>query len=129
VEAQDADPRSLLNRYRQLVHLRAANVALGTGALIPLTSSSDSVVAYLRQSGERTVLVVANLARGPQRGVMLASAPLRLPRGRYALKSLLGGPDGAVLRVGSDSRIMSYVPLASLPATEAMVFEITRQGR
>ena len=129
VEAQDADPQSLLNRYRQLVHLRAANVALGTGALIPLTSSSDSVVAYLRQSGERTVLVVANLARGPQRGVTLASAPLRLPRGRYTLKSLLGGPDGAVLRVGSDARIRSYAPLASLPATEAMVFEITRQGR
>ena len=129
VEAQDPDPRSLLNRYRQLVHLRADNVAIGSGELIPLTSSSDSVAAYLRRSGDRVVLVVANLARGPLSGVTIASADRQLAPGRYALKSLLSGPDAATLRIGSDGHIRGYAPLAALPPTEGHVFELTRQGR
>ena len=129
VEAQDRDPASLLNQYRRLVHLRSANPALATGELVSLTSSSDSVVAYLRKAGDRVVMVVANLARGPQAGVRLALAQRALAPGRYRMRDLLGGPDGALLRVAADGRFNGYVPAASLRATGVSVLELTRQGR
>ncbi len=45
VEAQTADTGSLLNLYRRLIHLRAANRALGTGELVPLVASDRAVAA------------------------------------------------------------------------------------
>ncbi len=61
VEAMEADAGSLLNHYRSLIHLRAANPALAGGELVPLTTSNDAVAAFLRRDGGRVVLVLANL--------------------------------------------------------------------
>ena len=69
VARQEADPSSLLNRYRQLIHLRRANDALATGRLLPLAASSPEVVSYLRRAGEHAVLVVANLSASIAPGV------------------------------------------------------------
>ena len=126
VEAQDADPRSLLNLHRRLIHLRAANEALGTGELVPLTASSDAVAAYIRRAGDRVVLVVANVGATPLAGVTVASPDRVVPAGRYALTSLLGGPGGQPLRVGSNGRIQGFVPLRSLGPMEVHVLELVR---
>src|SRR5688500_8130187 len=58
VKAQEADPGSLLNLYRRLIHLRAGNSALAQGTLVPLTSSNDAVAAYLWRERNKAVLVV-----------------------------------------------------------------------
>jgi alpha-amylase len=126
VESQDGDPASLLNLHRRLIHLRAENEALGSGELVPLTASSDAVAAYVRRAGDRIVLVVANLASTPLSGVTLTSLDRALPAGRYALSSLLGGPGGRPMRVGSNGRLQRYAPLASLGAMEVHVLELAR---
>ena len=126
VEAQDADPSSLLNLHRRLIHLRAANEALGAGELIPLTASSDAVAAYVRRVGDRVVLVVANLGSVAAAGVSVASADRAVPAGRHTLRSLSGGPAGAPLRVNADGRIRGYVPLRSLGPLEVQVLELVR---
>jgi alpha-amylase len=126
VEAQDADPTSLLNLHRRLIHLRAANEALGGGELVPLTTSSDAVAAYVRRAGDRAVLVIANLATTPVAGVTVTAPDRTVVAGRYALASLLGGPAGQPLRVGSNGRIQGYRPLASLGPMEIHVLEIAR---
>jgi alpha-glucosidase len=126
VESQDGDPASLLNLHRRLIHLRAENEALGSGELMPLTASSDAVAAYVRRAGDRIVLVVANLASTPLSGVTLTSLDRALPAGRYALSSLLGGPGGRPMRVGSNGRLQRYAPLASLGAMEVHVLELAR---
>jgi len=82
VAAQDHAARSLLNLYRQLMHLRAANPALRNGELVPVVTGSESVLAYIRKDGAREVLVVANLDATP-------AAAFALP-GRYRLQSLVG---------------------------------------
>jgi alpha-amylase len=129
VEAQEADPRSLLNLHRRLIHLRAENPALGAGELIPLTASSDAVAAHLRRDGERLVLVVANLGATPLSDVAIESAERVLPAGRYAPRSLLGAPQASPLVVGSQGRIRSYVPVRSLGAMEVYLFDLSREGR
>ncbi len=72
VVAEDHAPNSLLSLYRQLIHQRASNPALRDGELIPVETGSESVLAYIRKAGSRTVLVVANLGTTP-------SAPFALP--------------------------------------------------
>ena len=126
VEAQDGDPNSLLNLHRRLVHLRSANSALGGGELVPLTTSSEAVAAYLRRDGDRVALVIANLGSTALSGVTVASGDRALPGARYSVTSLLGGPAGRQLRVGSNGRIQGYAPLASLGALEIHVLEVTR---
>jgi glycosidase len=127
VEAHEADPASLLHLFRRLIHLRAANTALGAGELVPLAaSSSASVAAYLRRDGSRHVLVVANLGTTALQGVRLESPQQTLPAGRYELSALLGEAAGAPLRTGADGSIGGYVPLTRLAPLSAYVFELSR---
>lgn len=132
VEVQEDDPASLLHLYRRLIHLRAENPALGSGDLMPLTAGSNAVVAYLRRAGDRVVLVVANLGTAPLSGVALSSRERALSAGRYAPRSLLGGPSAAPLRVGLDGQVRGYAPLRSLGPMKSYLFELvalSREGR
>ncbi len=73
VAAQDADPGSLLNRYRRLIHLRKQHEALATGRLVALAATNPQVTSYLRRAGSHAVLVVANLGAAPASGVSISS--------------------------------------------------------
>ena len=126
VAMQDADPGSLLNLYRRLIHLRAANSALGAGELIPVDASSGAVAAYLRRDGRRAVLVISNLGTTPLSGVTLSTSARVLPAGRYAAKRLLGGDDGATLQVASDGRVTGYLPWPILAPMQSYMLELTR---
>ncbi|NIQ29665.1 MAG: DUF3459 domain-containing protein, partial [Acidobacteria bacterium] len=57
VEAMDDDPSSLLNLYRELIHLRAEHPALGSGELVALDPGTEAVAAYLRRTGDQVALV------------------------------------------------------------------------
>lgn len=126
VAVENRDPGSLLNLYRRLIHLRKANPALAGGLLVPLISSSPQVEAYLRVSSGHAVLVVANL--GDTVSAVTVASPVRaVPRGRYAPRSLLGGPNGAGLTVGADGRIAGYAPLATLGPRQCLVLDLVRR--
>jgi glycosidase len=126
VQVQDADPASLLNLYRELVHLRTSHPALsGAGELVPLSNPHDAVAAYLRRSGDRVTLVLVNLGAAPVRGAALTSEGRVLPAGRRAPAALIGGARPAPLRVGADGRIRGYVPLGTLAPHAAHVFDLT----
>ena len=128
VAAQDADPGSLLNLYRALIHLRKTNVALARGKLVPLHASDPRVAAYLRRAGDRAVLVLANLGGGPVAGVTVRSDSGALGPGDYAAAGLLGAPDGAEFRVGGSGRIEEYAPVSRpLSPRESLVLEIGRR--
>jgi alpha-amylase len=134
VADEDADPGSLLNLYRRLIHLRKADDALAAGRLIPLSTAGAHVVAYLRRADDTgtarrdrrddVVLVVANLDSLAADGVTLASARGAMKPGTYRARSLLDGTDGAPLRVGSDGRIVGYLPRATLSPRQALVLRL-----
>ena len=127
VAVESADPHSLLNLYRRLIHLRRSNAALATGTLVPLDAGSPQAVAYVRRAGTRAVLVVANLGDSALSGLTVASAANALAPGRYAARSLLGGQDGAALRVGADGRIAGYVPAPAVAARQSLVLSLVRR--
>ncbi|HEX6060152.1 MAG TPA: alpha-amylase family glycosyl hydrolase [Gemmatimonadaceae bacterium] len=124
VEALEGDTTSLLHLYRRLIHLRAAHSALGAGELVPLTTTSDAVAAYLRRDGDRVALVVANVGTTPQSGVRVSTAGAALARGRYVPRTLLGAATASPLVVGRDGRITRWLPVATLAPMQAHIFEL-----
>jgi glycosidase len=125
VQAMDDDPGSLLNLYRELIHLRAENAVLGSGELVALDAGTEAVAAYLRRKGDQVALVVANLTESHLPGVALSSGADALPSGRYELDDLMGEQTAAPLQIGTDGRVQGYVPLPSLAPLQAYVFAIT----
>jgi len=63
VKAQEEQPDSLLNYYKKLLHVRKATSTLQKGMFIPLTYEPRSLLAYLREDAENSVLVVLNFGR------------------------------------------------------------------
>ncbi|GAC1657314.1 MAG: alpha-amylase family glycosyl hydrolase [Gemmatimonadaceae bacterium] len=129
VEAQNTDPGSLLNLYRQLIHLRTRNPALAAGVLEPLDANKDAVVAYVRRDPHRSVLVVANLGTTPLDGVTLSSPGGVLPGGTYRVTGLLGAAPAAPLRVAPGGSVARYAPIPSLAPLRSYIFEISRGVR
>ena len=131
VADEDRDPRSLLNLYRQLIHLRKANEAIATGRLVALTASSHQVVAFARRavgrSGGRAVMVIANLGDSAVAGLSISSTPGLLPRGRYTTRNLLGGPAGSVFEVQADGSLRGTLSPPSLGGRESWVLELVRR--
>ena len=63
VQAQDADPASLLNLYRKLIDWRRQVSALRGGVLRNVPAADPHVLAYTLQDAQSRVLVVHNLSR------------------------------------------------------------------
>jgi maltose alpha-D-glucosyltransferase/alpha-amylase len=66
VEAQQANPHSLLWWMRRLIALRKRYDAFGRGAIEFLLPENRKVLTFLRTLGEERILVVANLSRYAQ---------------------------------------------------------------
>ena len=62
VEAQRADPGSLLNRMRQMIRVAQGAPGPGRGEVRFLELDNRAVLAYLRSDGEETILAVHNLS-------------------------------------------------------------------
>ena len=82
VEAQQADPDSVLSHYRRLIALRRAERVLIEGGYHPLMGSHRQIYAYCRGEGPGRLVVIANLGARPARychaGLMLAHDALLL---------------------------------------------------
>ncbi len=66
VEAQSADPHSLLMWMRRNIAVRRQYQAFGRGTFRLLYPKNRKILAYLREHEGITILCVANLARTPQ---------------------------------------------------------------
>lgn len=67
VEAQRADPESLLNLYRKLIRMRRDNPALTSPYRKRLPADTPEAYAFLRGSGEQRMLVVLNFSSEPRK--------------------------------------------------------------
>lgn len=66
VEAQQANPHSLLWWMKRVIALRKRHPAFGRGSLRFLKPENRRVLAYIRELEDETILVVANLSRYAQ---------------------------------------------------------------
>ena len=76
VEAQLAQPTSLLHWVRGMLSVRKQHPAMGLGEFRVVPSDNESVLTFTRSTAEETVLVVANLAATARSArVTIADAP------------------------------------------------------
>ncbi len=62
VADQEGQPASLLNFYRQALHMRRQNPALIGGECQPLLEDAENTLAFLRSSPEQVCLVALNMS-------------------------------------------------------------------
>ena len=74
VEAQIAQPTSLLHWIRGMLAVRRQHPAFGVGEYVPVKASSESVFAFLRRTPQETLLCVANLAATPRAATLTLDA-------------------------------------------------------
>lgn len=127
VAAQSDDGQSLLQWYRIWVRQHLQNPALSRGNFTPLQTSERSVAAYLRQTGDRAVLVLINFGKEQLDGVRLSVAQSGLAAGTYTLSPLVGDPPVAPLTVGPGGAVTGYVPLTPLGPMVGYAFSLTAQ--
>ncbi len=121
VAAQSADPDSLLNHYRRLIHLRNDHVALRRGELVPLESTCRPVYGFLRHSGEESILVILSFAAQEQSGCVFSLPESDLASGDYAPQELLAGVDVNGLTVDGSGGFSDYAPLATFAPREGYI--------
>ncbi|MGB9359494.1 MAG: maltose alpha-D-glucosyltransferase [Acidimicrobiia bacterium] len=66
VEAQQANPNSLLSWVRSMIRRRQRHPVFGRGDIEFLSPENEQVLAYLREGEDETILVVGNLSRHSQ---------------------------------------------------------------
>ena len=120
VQAQAADPGSLFNHYRQLIHLRMDYPALRVGDLWLVESSSAQVYALLRSYKSEAVLVVVNLGKEP-----VDNYTLSLDKGPLddvnVVELLLGEGQASIPVVNTSGGIDPYQPLPELAPYESLL--------
>lgn len=81
VAAQQADPSSLLQWYRKLIHLRRSTPALRHGVTAFLEGAPDSVVALVRESQGEQAVVLVNCGDEPAVVTLPPIAPIETAHG------------------------------------------------
>ena len=129
VQSQEANPNSLLNLYRNLIKVRRVNPALAQGDFSAVTAKFG-VAAYLRQSGENSVLVVINMSDEEVKDLQLSVESSGLAAGQYTTTTLLSvnnpGAAFAPLKVGANGAIADYAPLTALPAYSVYIIQLKK---
>ncbi len=129
VQTQDTDPDSLLNLYRALIKVRRANSAIAQGDFTALTAKFG-VAAYLRQSGENSVLVIINMSDEEVKDLQLSVEASGLAAGQYTATTLLSvnNPVAAFapLKVGANGAIEGYEPLTAVPAYSVYIVQLKK---
>jgi glycosidase len=129
VQTLENEPGSLLNLYRDLIHLRSSNPALASGRMIALETNSPAVVAFVRRIQEQVVLVVANLGSDALANVRIRAESGAIPAGEYVPEALFGGDTAAAFQVEPDGSIRGYFPFEVLGPKSAHLFALRRASR
>lgn len=110
VEAQRADPGSVLHFYRDLIALRHAEPTIADGATRMLDTGPIPIMSYLRETASASLLVVANLSSTEQELPALLEPYLSSSTAPLLHTGPRGGPDtlapwqAFVMRVHGDGR-------------------------
>jgi alpha-glucosidase len=104
VATEDADPASMLTLYRRLIALRRKEPALITGSYMSV-AAEDGALAYIRQLGDRRLLVALNLGARPYR----LALPSSFDSGHVLLSTHLdhaGKPVGGEVDLRADEGVI-----------------------
>jgi len=123
VAAQNEDPDSLLNHYRELIKLRMENAALSSGELAMVETDHSGVYAVLRSSPVQKVLVIVNLKGTPISEYQLSLGESLLSDGTVTPRTLFGTIDAIPVTI-SGGKFSDYKPMNELLPYQSYILEL-----
>jgi glycosidase len=125
VAQQTNDLDSLFSLYRSLIYLRSNHPALRTGDYIPVDTSNNAVLAFLRVHEEEVVLVLINLGTRPLTDlvVSLAQGPLT---GTYKANVIFGEGQPGDLLFDAQGGFKDYMPTSELSASSSLIIQLKK---
>jgi alpha-amylase len=125
VAQQSNDLDSLLSVYRALIYLRSNHPALRTGDFIPVETSNNAVLAFLRVQEQDVVLVLINLGTRnlTDLTVSLAKGPLS---GSYAATVIYGNGQPGELAFDSQGGFTDYRPTPELAPSSSLIIQLKK---
>jgi glycosidase len=130
VALQTDDPESLLNHYRQLIHLRNAHAALRVGDWTQIETDPTQVYAFLRHTDDEVLLILINMSDEVITDYTLALETGPLATGSEAAMVLGEGTAqsgfgfAASPEVNASGGFTNYVPLESLPPHSTFIISL-----
>ena len=121
VAVEKANPGSLLEWYKRLIHVRNESPALRGGTHDPLASSASPVLAFLRRNELQTVLCMDNTSHNAIGSITLTGSAGTLEPGAHSLINLLDPGDDLNITVSPTYQITGL----SLAGHEVAVYELT----
>lgn len=120
------DENSLLNHYREMIHIRNNNSPLRRGYLLSVENSNSSILSYARIHNKEAVIVVSNLnhsAVNPSLSLNISS----LPAGKYKVTELSSQTTLDSLTLDSNGGFAGWQPgTASIPAKSTQIFLLSQ---
>ena len=123
VMLQDSSSDSLLNNYRELIHLRISNPALLSGDLLAVDADNSRVIAFIREDANHTFLILANLSNQDVVNVGLTLEKSQMT-GTLTPQVVFGQGTPASLTVGVSGEFKGYIPVAKLFAKSAVILQL-----
>jgi glycosidase len=123
VQAQTADPKSMLSLYRDLIRVRSQHYALRSGQYIEISTNNSSLYAALRVADQEAILVVINLGADAVAKPQLSwtASPLK---GSYSLSALLGEGKFSRLKVGDKGETANFQPVEQIASGEVLILRL-----
>ena len=125
VAVQAAKPDSLLNWYKELIHLREANPTLRIGSFVPLNSNCKEVYAVLREYEGETLLSLANLSLRPVQNCSLNLRTSDLS-GSYQAEALWGELLFEQISFAADGSLDNFIVAPELAGGETAILRLVR---
>ena len=129
VAMQAADEDSLLNLYRDLIHLRAEMPALSIGEIYTIDSGNKNIFGMLRVLDDEIVLVMMNLYGEDVVAYEYDLSASSLAEGTYVAEWVYGDDAGelAALQVNEDGGFV-YQPSETMMGNQISIYKFTSEG-
>jgi len=126
VEAQSADPNSILALYKQLIALRNQHAALRVGDYVEVRTDNSEVYAALRVSKEETALIIVNLGKDAVSDYGLSVAKSNVKPGEYRAVPMLGEGNTSNLTFDAQGGFDKYQLLPTLSPQSYLVLQLQK---
>jgi len=111
VEEQESKPLSLLEAYRGLIAVRAANIALRRGEYVPIDSRHEGVWAFARVHKNQTLVVAINISGTPAAAKLDLAALKLIGPVREVVRNQPGAPVTKENVANFEVRLPAYAPV------------------
>ncbi len=132
VDVEQADPNSILSRYKKLIEIRNLKPSLQTGTYAEVPASNNAVMAFIRSAPHDTAIVVINTTGETIQNIGIDLSVTGFPAGGTSLWDMMDetwetvNPDTAGVVVlqqmaGYAVNIWSYDKVSDIPEKPAAV--------